>query len=152
MAPVVRATKQPVKQKDETAVKEAFINILNWIPANGLSLEGSNKKSKPQPIEVKLNLRHASTKIDNFQRTMSYFAVLNPEALSVVKEDVDANGLDIANVSLPFWKGEDDYMLRVLAAHCSLSEEQLKSEVILDHPVQFQMYTGKKQHGYSVAL
>ena len=83
-----------------------------------------------------------------------YFTCKSPEALNILKEHIDAQGLNMEAVSLPFWQDEDAIMIRVGRQNCSLPEDQLNESSLagLRIPVDFAYYTGKSKSGYSIHL
>jgi hypothetical protein len=126
-------------------------DALSWIPVSVISIDGKDKKPNAK-FSATLVLRYISTKLDKFGRNVCYFACINPEALCVVKQDMDAQGLNSEMVSLPFWQGaEGEYMLRVSRQNCSLTDEQL-TEKAMPCPVEFKYFTGKRQSGYTIYI
>ena len=126
---------------------------LSWVPIS--SIPSDKKKGKDENVSTILELKFISAKMDKFQRDIMYFQCTNPEAFSILKENIDAQGLNIEQISLPFWQGaEGDYLIRVSKANCSLSEDLLESSKILNIrvPVDFKYYQGKKSNGFSIHL
>ena len=98
-----------------------------------------------------MDLKFISNKVDKFGRNVVYFTCKNPEALNILKEHIDNQGLNMEAVSLLFWQGEDAVMIRVGKQNCSLSEDQLNESSLtgLRIPCDFKYYTGKSKSGYS---
>jgi len=126
---------------------------LSWVPIS--SIPSDKKKGKEEHISTLLELKFISAKMDKFGRDVMYFQCFNPEAFSILKDNVDAQGLNLEQISLPFWRGEEgDYLLRVTKANCSLDEGLLESSKTLNIrvPAEFVYYTGKKNNGYALHL
>ena len=126
---------------------------LSWVPIS--AIPGDKKKGKEENISTILELKFISAKMDKFGRDVMYFQCFNPEAFSILKDNMDAQGLNPEQVSLPFWRGEEgDYLLRATKANCSLDEGLLESSKTLNIrvPAEFVYYTGKKSNGYSLHL
>jgi hypothetical protein len=126
---------------------------LSWVPIS--SIPSDKKKGKEEHISTLLELKFISAKMDKFGRDVMYFQCFNPDAFSILKDNVDAQGLNLEQISLPFWRGEEgDYLLRVTKANCSLDEELLESSKTLNVrvPAEFVYYTGKKNNGYALHL
>ena len=126
---------------------------LSWVPIS--AIPGDKKKSKEEHISTILELKFISAKMDKFGRDVMYFQCFNPEAFSILKDNMDAQGLNPEQISLPFWRGEEgDYLLRATKANCSLDEGLLESSKTLNIRVsaEFVYYTGKKSSGYSLHL
>jgi hypothetical protein len=118
-------------------------------------MPGDKKKGKEENISTILELKFISAKMDKFGRDVMYFQCFNPEAFSILKDNMDAQGLNPEQVSLPFWRGEEgDYLLRATKANCSLDEGLLESSKTLNIrvPAEFVYYTGKKSNGYALHL
>ena len=99
-----------------------------------------------------MDLKFISNKVDKFGRNVVYFTCKNPEALNILKEHIDNQGLSMEAVSLPFWQGEDAVMIRVGKQNCSLSDGQLNESSLTGPriPVDFEYYIGKSKSGYSI--
>ena len=126
---------------------------LSWVPIS--SIPSDKKKGKEENISTILELKFISAKMDKFGRDVMYFQCFNPEAFSILKDNMDAQGLNPEQVSLPFWRGENgDYLLRATKANCSLDEGLLESSKTLNIrvPAEFVYYTGKKSNGYALHL
>jgi hypothetical protein len=126
---------------------------LSWVPIS--SIPSDKKKGKEEHISTILELKFISAKMDKFGRDVMYFQCFNPEAFSILKDNVDAQGLNLEQISLPFWRGEEgDYLLTVTKANCSLDEGLLESSKTLNVrvPAEFVYYTGKKNNGYALHL
>ena len=126
---------------------------LSWVPIS--AIPSDKKKGKEEPISTLLELKFISAKMDKFGRDVMYFQCYNPEAFSILKDNMDAQGLNPEQISLPFWRGADgDYLLRVTKANCSLDSNLLESSKVLNIkvPVEFVYYSGKKSNGYSIHL
>ena len=125
---------------------------LSWIPAGPASTVA--KKSNDS-ISVNLDIKYISTKVDKFGRCVKYFACKNPDALGILKEHIDKQGLSMDSLSLPFWQGDDTVMIRVGLQNCALSDQQLEESSLtgLKVPVEFKFYSSTKgRSGYSVHL
>jgi hypothetical protein len=122
---------------------------LSWIPAGPASIES---KKNDLNISTILDLKFISNKVDKFGRNVVYFTCKNPEALNILKEHIDNQGLNMEAVSLPFWQGEDAIMLRVGKQNCSLSDDQLNESSLLGLkvPCDFKYYIGKAKSGFSI--
>ena len=143
------AAKSKVNNVVNTEPKET--SGLSWIPAGPVSTE--SKKSNDN-ISVMLDIKYISTKIDKFGRCVKYFSCKNPDALSILKEHIDTQGLNMETLSLPFWQGEDTVMLRVGLQNCSLSDQQLEESSLtgLKVPVDFKFYSSKTKMGFSINI
>ena len=126
---------------------------LSWIPVSGNGLDNKEKKTT-QKLTATLQIKYICTKLDNFSRLVTYFNCVNPEALRVVKDDIENQGLNPETTNLPFWQGsEGDVMLRVGRQNCSIADEDLKSDgSIMTRQCEFKYYTGKKMNGYSIHM
>ena len=125
---------------------------LSWIPAGPVSTVA--KKSNDS-ISVNLDIKYISTKVDKFGRCVKYFACKNPDALGILKEHIDKQGLSMDSLSLPFWQGDDTVMIRVGLQNCTLSDPQLEESSLtgLKVPVEFKFYSSTKgKSGFSVHL
>ena len=126
---------------------------LSWVPIS--AMPSDKKKGKEEHISTLLELKFISAKMDKFGRDVMYFQCYNPEAFSILKDNMDAQGLNPEQISLPFWRGEEgDYLLRVTKANCSLDGDLLESSKVLNIkvPAEFVYYSGKKSNGYSIHL
>jgi hypothetical protein len=93
--------------------------------------------------------------LDKFGRYSSYFVCQNPEALTVLKEYIDTQGLDIKQLSLPVWAGDSgEIVVRAGKQHVSLTDEQLNESALLPMRVatEFRYYSGKTKSGFSIHL
>jgi len=128
---------------------ESSASSLSWIPTSSPLTES---KKADHNISTILDIKFISNKLDKFGRSVNYFSCSNPEALNVIKDSIDAQGLNIEHLSLPFWQGEDCIMLRVGKQNCSLTDEVLQESTVtgIKVPVEFKYYTGKKANGYSI--
>ena len=72
---------------------------LSWIPAGPAS---TVTKTSNDSISVILDIKYISTKVDKFGRCVKYFACKNPDALGILKEHIDKQGLHMETLSLPF--------------------------------------------------
>jgi hypothetical protein len=141
------------KAKAAPAAPATSSTDLSWVPIS--AIPGDKKKSKEEHISTILELKFISAKMDKFGRDVMYFQCFNPEAFSILKDNMDAQGLNPEQISLPFWRGEEgDYLLRATKANCSLDEGLLESSKTLNIrvPAEFVYYTGKKSSGYSLRL
>ena len=143
------AAKAKVSKEVET--KEAPPG-LSWIPSVP-SGTGSKKKDSLN-VSTILEVRHISSKIDKFGRSCIYFSCHNPESLNILKEHIDTQGLNMEQISLPFWQGEDTIMLRVGAQNCGLSGDQLAESTLTPMRVacDFRYYSGKTKSGFSIHM
>ena len=126
---------------------------LSWVPIS--AIPSDKKKGKEDHVSTILELRFISAKMDKFGRDVMYFQRYNPEAFSILKDNMDAQGLNPEQIRLPFWRGEEgDYLLRVTKANCSLDGDLLESSKVLNIkvPAEFVYYSGKKSNGYSLHL
>jgi hypothetical protein len=126
---------------------------LSWVPIS--TIPSDKKKGKEEHISTLLELKFISAKMDKFGRDVMYFQCYNPEAFSILKDSMDAQGLNPEQISLPFWRGEEgDYLLRVTKANCSLDEGLLESSKTLNIkvPAEFVYYSGKKSNGHALHL
>ena len=127
----------------------------SWIPKGPVE---SSKKKADLSISTILELKHISTKMDKFGRLTSYFVCVNPDALSVIRDYCNDQGLDISSLSLPFWVSNDtnDVMLRAGKQHISLTDEQLNESSLtpLRVPCDFKYYNSGKtgKSGFSIHL
>jgi len=144
-------TKATAPKAKATTADSKESNGLSWIPAGPTNLES---KKNDLNISTILDLKFISNKVDKFGRNVVYFTCKNPEALNILKEHIDAQGLNMEAISLPFWQGEDAVMIRVGKQNCSLSEDQLNESSLtgLRIPCDFKYYTGKSKSGYSIHL
>jgi len=125
---------------------------ISWIPAGPASTV--TKKSNDS-ISLVLDIKYISTKVDKFGRCVKYFACKNPDALGILKEHIDKQGLSMDSLSLPFWQGDDTVMIRVGLQNCALSDQQLEESSLtgLKVPVEFKFYSSAKgRSGYPVHL
>ena len=128
---------------------------ISWIPSGPVE---SSKKKADLSISTILELKHISTKMDKFGRLTSYFVCVNPDALSVIRDYCNDQGLDISLLSLPFWVSNDtnDVMLRAGKQHISLTEDQLNESSLtpLRVPCDFKYYNSGKtgKSGFSIHL
>ena len=128
---------------------------ISWIPSGPVE---SSKKKADLNISTILELKHISTKMDKFGRLTSYFLCVNPDALSVIRDYCNDQGLDISSLSLPFWISNDtnDVMLRAGKQHISLTDEQLNESSLtpLRVPADFKYYNSGKtgKSGFSIHL
>ena len=141
------------KTKASTTVESKITDRdASWIPTGP---KESSKKKQDLNISTILELKHISTNMDKFGRSCRYFSCLNPEALNIVKEYIDAQGLNIEQLSLPFWQGDDTVMLRVGAQSCGLSDDVLNESSLtgLKIPVDFKYYSSSKgKAGFSINM
>ena len=136
-----------------SAPAAATASDLSWVPIS--SIPSDKKKGKEEHVSTILELKFISAKMDKFGRDVMYFQCYNPEAFSILKDNMDAQGLNPEQISLPFWRGEEgDYLLRVTKANCSLDEGLLESSKTLNIkvPAEFVYYSGKKSNGYALHL
>ena len=141
------------KAKAAATPTSTSVPDLSWVPIS--SIPSDRKKGKDDNVSTILELKYISTKLDKFQRDIMYFQCSNPEAFSILKDNVDAQGLNLEQISLPFWQGaEGDYLIRVSKANCSLPEDLLESSKTLNVrvPTEFKWYQGKKSNGFSIHL
>ena len=100
-------------------------------------------------------MKFISTKLDKFGGYSSYSVCLNPEAFNILKEYIDTQGLDIKQLSLPFWAGDSgEIVIRAGKQHVSLTDEQLNESGLLPMrvPSEFRYYSGKTKSGFSIHL
>ena len=120
---------------------------LDWIPKTVEKVSSSD-------LTAKLNIRYLKTSLDKFQRQVMFWVLSNPEALNIIKEDVENNGLEIDKINLPFFVGTDgDYLIRVLKHNCKLTDDELEfAKLGVEQNVTFKMYvSGKsKSAGYTI--
>jgi hypothetical protein len=142
-----KATKEVVEAKEEDSNSS-----VSWIPC---APSGAESKKQDLSISTILELKFISTKLDKFGRYSSYFVCQNPEALTVLKEYIDTQGLDIKQLSLPFWAGDSgEIVVRAGKQHVSLTDEQLNESALLPMRVatEFRYYSGKTKSGFSIHL
>ena len=140
------------KVSKEVEVKEA--PGLSWIPTSAPGGAASKKKNDLN-VSTILEVKHISSKIDKFGRSVVYFVCKNPEALNVLKEHIDSAGLNMEQLSLPFWSGDEgEIMLRVGAQNCSLTEGHLVESTLspIRVPCDFKYYSGKTKSGFSIHI
>ena len=143
------AAKAKVSKEVET--KEAPPG-LSWIPA---APGAATKKKNGLNVSTILKVKHVSSKIDKFGRSCIYFVLKNPESLNILKEHIDSSGLNMEQISLPFWQGDEgEVMLRVGAQNCQLSGDQLAESILapIRVPCDFKYYTGKTKSGLSIHI
>ena len=139
------------KVSKEVEVKEA--PGLSWIPAGPAGT--ASKKKNDLNVSTILEVEHISSKIDKFGRSVVYFVCKNPEALNVLKEHIDSAGLNMEQLSLPFWSGDEgEIMLRVGAQNYSLTEGHLVESTLspIRVPCDFKYYSGKTKSGFSIHI
>ena len=143
------AAKAKVSKEVET--KEAPPG-LSWIPA--VPSGAASKKKDSLNVSTILEVKHVSSKIDKFGRSCIYFVLKNPESLNILKEHIDSSGLNMEQISLPFWQGDDSIMMRVGAQNCSLTDEQLTESTLspIRVPCDFKYYSGKTKSGFSIHI
>ena len=144
------AAKAKVSKEVET--KEAPPG-LSWIPA--VPAGTASKKKNDLNVSTILEVKHVSSKIDKFGRSCIYFICKNPEALNILKEHIDTQGLNMDALALPFWQGDEgEVMLRVGAQNFQLTEEQLAESTLtpLRVPCDFKFYSGKTKSGFSIHI
>ena len=144
------AAKAKVSKEVET--KEAPPG-LSWIPS--VPSGAASKKKNDLNVSTILEVKHVSSKIDKFGRSCIYFVLKNPESLNILKEHIDSSGLNMEQISLPFWQGDEgEVMLRVGAQNCQLSGDQLAESTLapLRVPCDFKYYTGKTKSGFSIHI
>ena len=145
--------KAKARASKEVEVKEVdSTSAVSWIPS---APSGAESKKQDLSISTILELKHVSTKLDKFGRYCSYFVCLNPDALNVLKEYIDTQGLDIKQLSLPFWTGDTgEIVIRAGKQHVSLTDEQLNESSLLPMRVasEFKYYSGKTKSGFSIHL
>ena len=96
--------------------------------------------------------------MDKFGRLTSYFVCVNLDALSVIRDYCNDQGLDISLLSLPFWVSGDtnDVMVRCGKQHISLTDEQMNESSLtpLRVPCEFKYYNSGKsgKSGFSIHL
>ena len=128
---------------------------ISWIPSGPVE---SPKKKADLSISTILELKHISTKMDKFGRLTSYFVCSNPDSLSVIRDDCNDQGLDISQLSLPFWVSADtnDVMVRCGRQHISLTDEQLNESTLTPQrvPCDFKYYSSGKsgKSGFSIHI
>jgi hypothetical protein len=141
------------KAKAVAAAPATSTSDQSWVPIS--AIPNDKKKGKEENISTILELKFISAKMDKFGRDVMYFQCFNPEAFSILKDNMDAQGLNLEQISLPFWRGEEgDYLLRATKANCSLDEGLLESSKTLNVrvPAEFVFYSGKKSNGYALHL
>ena len=146
-----KAVKAKASKEVETKEVDSSSSV-SWIPA---APSGTESKNKDLSLSTILELKHISTKLDKFGRYSSYFVCLNPEALNILKEYIDTQGLDIKQLSLPFWQGDTgEIVIRAGKQHVSLTDEQLNESNLLPMrvPTEFKYYSGKTKSGFSIHL
>ena len=128
---------------------------ISWIPSGPVE---SSKKKSDLNISSILELKHISTKMDKFGRLTSYFVCSNPESLNIIRDYCNDQGLDISQLSLPFWVSADtnDIMVRCGRQHVSLTDEQLNESCLTPLRVacDFKYYNSGKtgKSGFSTHL
>ena len=140
------------KVSKEVEVKETDSNSVSWIPS---APSGTESKKSDLSLSTILELKHVSTKLDKFGRNVAYFICLNPDGLNILKEYIDTQGLDIKQLSLPFWVGDTgEIMIRAGKQHVSLTDEQLNESSLLPMRVacEFKYYSGKTKSGFSINI
>ena len=147
-------SKAKAKASKEVEAKEVESNSgVSWIPS---APSGTESKKQDLSISTILELKFISCKLDKFGRYSSYFVCLNPDALNVLKEYIDTQGLDIKQLSLPFWAGDSgEIVIRAGKQHVTLTDEQLNESTLLPMRVatEFKYYsTSKGKAGFSVHL
>jgi len=144
---------KPTNNTESYGNKNTQSNGLDWIPSSSPLTES---KKQDNNISTILELKFISCKLDKFGRNVVYFSISNPEALNVIKENIDNLDLNLEQISLPFWSGtEGEILIRVGKQNCSLTDEQLQESSVapLKVPCDFRYYTGKaKKNGYSVYI
>jgi len=126
---------------------------LSWIPAAPAGT--APKKKNDLNVSTILEVKHVSRKIDKFGRSCIYFVLKNPESLNILKEHIDSSGLNMEQISLPFWQGDEgEVMLRVGAQNCQLSGDQLAESSLapIRAPCDFKYYSGKTKSGFSIHI
>ena len=140
------------KASKEVEAKDASSD-LSWIPAAPSG--AASKKKNDLNVSTILEVKHVSSKIDKFGRSCIYFVCKNPDALNILKEHIDSSGLNMEQLSLPFWSGDEgEVMLRVGAQNCQLSGDQLAESSLIPMrvPCDFKYYTGKTKSGFSIHI
>ena len=143
------------KAKASTTIESKEVDKSTWIPKGPVE---SSKKKADLNISSILELKHISSRMDKLGRMCSYFLCVNPDALNVIKEYCDNQGLDISQLSLPFWVSNDtnDIMVRCGKQHNSLTDNQLNESSLtpLRVPVDFKYYNSGKtgKSGFSIHL
>jgi len=105
-----------------------------------------------------LELKHISKKMDKFGRLTSYFVCSNPESLNIIRDYCNDQGLDISQLSLPFWVSVDtnDIMVRCGRQQVSLTGEQLNESCLTPLRVacDFKYYNSGKlgKSGFSIHM
>jgi hypothetical protein len=142
---------QQDKASDTTACTDA--NELSWIPVSKAGIDGKDKKPGTK-LTATLDLKYISTNLDKFGRNVCYFSCSNPEALYVVKQDMDTQGLNPEIISLPFWQGsEGDYLLRVSKQNLQgLADDELQVGIPINRLTEFRYYSGKRNSGYTIII
>ena len=96
--------------------------------------------------------------MDKFGRLTSYFVCSNPESLNIIRDYCNDQGLDISQLSLPFWVSADtnDIMVRCGRQHVSLTDEQLNESCLTPLKVacDFKYYNSGKtgKSGFSIHM
>ena len=140
------------KVTKEVETKEAPPG-LSWIPA--VPAGTASKKKNDLNVSTILEVKHVSSKIDKFGRSCIYFVCENPEALNILKEHIDTQGLNMEALALPFWQGDEgEVMLRVGAQNSQLTEEQLAESTLtpIRVPCDFKFYSCKTKSGFSIHI
>ena len=125
---------------------------ISWIPS---APSGTESKKQDLSLSTILELKFISTKLDKFGRYSSYFVCLNPEALNILREYIDTQGLDIKQLSLPFWAGDSgEIVVRAGKQHVALTDEQLNECALLPMRLatEFKYYSGKTKSGFSIHI
>ena len=142
------------KVSKEVEVKEAALSgCLSWILAGPTGT--ASKKKNDLNVSTVLEVKHISSKIDKFGRSVVYFVCKDPQSLNILKEHIDSSGLNMEAISLPFWQGDEgEIMLRVGAQNCSLTEGQLVESTLspIRVPCYLKYYTGKTKSGFSIHI
>ena len=141
------------KVSKDVEVREVESNSgVSWIPS---APSGTESKKSDLSLSTILELKFISTKLDKFGRYSTYFVCLNPEALNILREYIDTQGLDIKQLSLPFWAGDSgEIVIRACKQHVSLTDEQLNESSLLPMRVatEFKYYSGKTKSGFSINI
>ena len=89
-------SKAKAKASKEVAVKEGESSSgVSWIPS---APSGTESKKQDLSLSTILELKFISTELDRLGRYSTYFVCLNPEALNILKEYIDTQGLDIKHL------------------------------------------------------
>ena len=124
--------------------------VFDWIPVSKIP---KGECAKHDKLSATLEMKHISTKQDNFGRDVVYLKLLNPDSLKCIKEFADKQGIDLSTHNLPFWfnKESEECIWKVLKKNCNLTEAELAADMLTCEG-EFRLYDNKRLRGFSLYI